>query len=348
MKSRWNGHISEIIKLSQNENPLGPSPKAIEVIREQCTLAHLYPEPHADSVRGTIAANFGRKNNEVLVTAGLIEALDILIRNFVKGDEEIIVSDCSFVAYRMLSNVFGRQMRFAKSANAALNLQGFIEQLSDRSRLILIDNPNNPSGTYLTSDEVEKLLKVAPKEALVVLDEAYHEFVTAPDYPNSLELLKEYPNLLVLRSFSKIHGLAGLRVGYCLADEGIIERMLHFQAPFTVNRLAASAAKAALSDLDFVEKSSRLNSQESAKVYSALKDLKFSVLPTQANFVLIQFDDSAKRDTCFNFLEENQIHTRKADFFGAERGLRISIGLPEENDAVLDCLKAFLKVENKM
>lgn len=333
--------MNKIIKISQNENPFGPSPKAIEALKIHASEAHLYPEPHAESLREIIAERQGMRTEEVLVTAGLIEALDILIRNFIKGNEEVLVSSCSFVAYRMLANVFGRQMRFAETSDGKLNADSFINAINTQTKLILIDNPNNPSGTYLSEDEIVSILNKVPEDCLLVLDEAYVEYVDAKDYPDSLKLLKHHTNLLVLRSFSKIHGLAGLRIGYCIGNEDVIERMLHFQAPFTVNRLACSAAKSALDDHAHVDQSSKANAVERERLWNAMYKAGYDVLPSQANFLLLQFDTVVERDACYAFLADNQIHARKTDLFGADRGLRISCAIPVDNTFVIDILTQF-------
>lgn len=329
------------IKLSQNENPLGSSPKALNAICEHSNLFSIYPEPHSLTIKNEIAKKLGLSPDSIFVSAGLIEALDILIRNFVAKDENIIVSECSFVAYRQLAKVFGAEMRFAKMDDYHLSVNHFLEKYDSKTSLIIIDNPNNPTGTFISKKDLNFFLQQVSKETLVVLDEAYCEYVYSDEYPNTLDLLNSYPNLIIMRSFSKIFGLAGLRVGYSISSPEIVAEMDYYQAPFTVSQVAALGSIAAINDIDFLKKSFDLNLQERTKFSTKLIEMGFKVVPTQSNFIFIPFENGEVRDLVFDHLATNNIIVRKTDLFGAEKAFRISIGLPAQNICVINSLEAY-------
>lgn len=328
-----------LIDLSKNENPFGVSPKALASIKNSVDVLNRYPEPHSLTVKKEIGRHLNLSPDNIFVSAGLVEAIDIIIRNFVGEGENMIVSECSFVAYRALAKVFEIEIQLAQMDNYALSTNHFLTVYNAKTRLIFIDNPNNPTGTYIKNTELVKFLKQISKDTYVVLDEAYYEYVDAADYPDSLALLKDYPNLIIMRSFSKIHGLAGLRIGYCISSQETVQKLEYFQAPFTVNQTAASASIAAAGDVDFIKKSFELNQTEKNKLINNLRSVGFKVSPSQTNFIFISFNTKEERDNICNFLQQNRISVCKTDPFGAPKGLRISIGVPKENDYLINCLK---------
>lgn len=326
-------------KLSQNENPYGASPLVVSAMSSFNQYVHRYPEPHGAELK-KIFGNFHHLTaDSVLVTAGLVEAIDILVRNFLHGSQNMVVSEFSFVAYRLVANIHHKNIRFGKANGFSLSVAGLLNACDDNTRFLFIDNPNNPTGSYLSHAELELILDSVPKNTMVVLDESYCEYATESDYPDSMLLIKKYPNMIVLRSFSKIHGLAGLRIGYVLARPEFITELDYYQPPFTVNQMAAQAAPVAIHDTDYIVKCKALNHQEREKMVRGLKDAGFQVLPSQSNFLFVYFNSKEERDAYYDILIQHEILTGKMDAFGADFAFRVSIGLPEHNLAFLDTMR---------
>lgn len=334
--------IDEIIKLSQNENPLGACPKALKAVEEQCkSTMFRYPEPHSLSLKNAIGEKLGLSGDNIFVSSGLVEALDIAVRNFV-GDGNLIIGRTTFVAYRLMAEVFGVDIHFAELVDFRMDVDEILKVYDDKTKMIIIANPNNPTGTMISHDDVIRLLNNVSKDTMVVLDEAYMEYVFDNNYPDTMSLQNEYPNLVVMRTFSKIYGLAGLRVGYVIANKETINRFEKYQAPFTVNNLAAVAVKAALKEDDFVKQSSEMNKEQREILYNGLVNLGFEAIPSQSNFIYINFPSIEERDAVYNHLESCKVFARKTDQFGGPTAFRITIGNPSDNKKVLACFKEFL------
>lgn len=326
------------IKLSQNENPLGPSPLALKAIREFSFSMNRYPEPHSQTLKEDLAKHLGISPKTVFVSAGSIESLDIIIRNFIDKDENLILPEISFVAYKLLAEVFGVQTRFSKMNDYRIDIDSMLELYDEKTKLIIIANPNNPTGTIITHDELVKLMETISSKTYVIIDEAYCEYVSDSDFPKSMGLQKDYPNLIILRTFSKIYGLAGLRVGYAIANSDIVEKLEYLQAPFTVNLLATTAVTATLKDTQFVEKSYMTNLESRSLLEKEFIKLGFKVIPSQSNFIYIHFDTSKERDLYFDRLTNKKVMIRKMCPFGDDKALRITIPKPEDCQKVIDTL----------
>ncbi len=330
--------LQEIIKLSQNENPLGPSPMALKAVREYCDTMHRYPEPHSHSLKEKIADRLNLEQENVFVSAGLVESLDILIRNFVGPDGNMIIGEVTFVAYRLMAEVFGINLRFSKMKDHRMDVADILSRCDENTKLIIIANPNNPTGTTICENELIQLMENISPDTLVVIDEAYKEYVDQKDYPDSLTLWERYQNLIVMRTFSKIYGLAGLRVGYTIAVKDIIERMEYYQPPFTINRLGLIAAMAAIDDSNFVQESTRINAEGREFLTNALTDCGYTIPKSQSNFIFLSFPTTAERDNAFVLLDQKAIKVRKTDPFGDNRSFRITIGTEQHNRKVIECL----------
>jgi histidinol-phosphate aminotransferase len=333
----------DIIKLSQNENPLGPSPKAMEAVRKSCINIYRYPEPHSHTLRGKIADKIGREVSNVFVSAGMVEAIDIAIRNFVPKGCNMITGEITFVAYKLLANVFNIEARYAKLNNYRIDIDEVISLYDEKTRLIIVANPNNPTGTIISETELVKLLDHVSPETIVVADEAYHEYVKSPDFPNSLALQSKYPNLVVMRTFSKIYGLAGLRVGYTVASEEIIKQFDLFQAPFTVNHMAAEAVIAALEDSEFVEESIEANTNGRRFLAKELTKLGFHVVPSESNFLFLHFKNKEHRDQVYDSLFSKNVLVRKTDLFGDDCAFRVTVGKPGNIQKIINHFRESLK-----
>lgn len=334
--------LQEFIKLSQNENPLGPSPNVLAAIREASNDAHRYPEPHSRSLSAKLADSLSVDPGNVFVSAGLVESLDIVIRNFVGDGGNMIIGEITFVAYRLISEVYGVATRFSTLKDYRMDIDNILSCYDENTKLIIIANPNNPTGTTISEYELIRLMDQVSSETYVVIDEAYREYVTQQDYPASLKLQIRYPNLIVMRTFSKIYGLAGLRVGYSIASKEIVERLVHYQAPFTVNCLASVAATAALDDQVYIDKCSELNNESRILLTKELTNLGLRVTPSQGNFLFLTFPSVEERDRIYDLLGRLRIQVRKTDMFGADHSFRLTIGESADNARIISEMKSRL------
>lgn len=326
-----NQTLEQIIKLSQNENPFGSSPKALEAVLKHASTIYRYPEPHSHSLEEKIATRLNLDTENVFVSAGLVEALDILIRNFVGNGNNMITGEITFVAYRLLAKVFNVEIRFSRLKDYRMDIDDFLNLYDKNTKLIIIANPNNPTGTTINEIELIQLLDHVSSDTLVVIDEAYQEYVSQRDFPNSLDLQKRYQNLIVMRTFSKIYGLAGLRVGYTIANKSIVEKMEYYQAPFTVNRVASIAASHAIDDVDFVAQSAEMNKNERQLLHNELMRRRYNTLPSQGNFQYVYFNTVEERNRFYDKLCSHNVLGRKMDLFGDNKAIRLSIGTPDDN-----------------
>jgi len=258
----------------------------------------------------------------------------------VEDGENMVIGEVAFVAYRLLSEVYHVETRFSLLKDYRMDVDDMLRLCDDHTKLIIIANPNNPTGSTINEKELIRLLEGVPSKTYVVLDEAYCEYVKQDDFPDTLKLLKRYPNLIVMRTFSKIYGLAGLRVGYSIASKEIIELMQHYQAPFTVNHFASAAAMTALDDQSYIEKCSKLNNESRLQLANELTNIGIHVTPSQSNFLFLTFPSREERDRVFSFLGESRILARKTDLFGADHSFRITIGEVYDNTRIISTLKA--------
>ncbi len=336
--------VHDVAKLASNENALGPSPMAVAAIREVAGKVHLYPDGSAFYLRNALAAKLGVEAKEVVVGNGSNDLIELLVRTFVLEDEEVLTSAQSFVAYKLAAQEHGRKLVEAPmKARFHYDLDAIKKLLSRRTKVVFLANPDNPTGTWLTEAELTPFLDAVPKETLVVLDEAYFEFVDAPGFPNGLALRRKYPNLVVLRTFSKIYGLAGLRLGYGVARPEVVEYIDRVRAPFNVNLVAQAAGVAALGDAEHVERSRALVREERPFLAAGLAALGATVVPSQGNFVLADFPGKSGKEL-FEALLREAIIARPVANYGFPAALRFTVGVHAENER---CLAALRKVLGK-
>ncbi len=328
----------EIIKLSHNENPFGPSPLALEAVREHSLSINRYPEPHSSTLKAELAEHLELSPDNIFVCAGLVEALDILIRHFIGKDENLIIPKLTFIAYKLLAKVFGVETRFSQMKDYKIDIDSIIGLYDDQTKVIIIANPNNPTGTIVTEEELITLLESVSPNTFVTVDEAYYEYVSDMDYPNTIELQKKYPNLIVMRTFSKIYGLAGLRVGYSIATKQVIQQFEYYQPAFTVNKMASVAASAAIKDKQFLNDSFETNMGARTLLVKELRGLGYNVIPSQGNFIFIYFDNKKDRDLIFNLLKSKNVLARKMCPFGDFKAFRITVPDPKNCQKIIDCL----------
>jgi histidinol-phosphate aminotransferase len=243
------------------------------------------------------------------------------------------------VAYGTLSKINRRECRFAKLVDNIVSLDNILTLCDDKTKLLFIANPNNPTGTIISHHPFSKFLEKLPSTLIVGIDEAYVDYVNDPSYPDSFELRKHFPNLVILRTFSKVYGLAGLRIGYAVAHADVIKALEQSRTPFSVISLAAIGALAALDDTEYIRECITINEKERDSLYNELTGLGFNVTPSQANFLMMEFDDNDDKEDVYNLLVKSGILVRRLEPFGVEMGLRIGIGRPEDNRILIEILK---------
>ena len=325
--------IREAIKLASNENPWGPSPKALQVLEQASASLHRYPDGGAHELRQALAKKWEMPQDQILVGNGSDEIISLLIKTFLAPGDEAVMADLTFVMYR-LSVLGGHGVPVeVPLKNWTHDLSAMVDAVTDRTRLFFICNPNNPTGTMLSATEIESVLSKIPEHVVVVLDEAYYEYVRDATYPDSLRYVREGRPVVVLRTFSKIYGLAGLRVGYGLTTSEIAGYVNRVRPPFNVNTLAQEAAQAALLDEEHVTKSRAMNEAEMAFLNEGLTKMGFTTIPTQANF--IYFDVGMDGAVMYNALLREGVIVRHI------RGsmVRVTIGQPIENRRLLEALE---------
>ena len=331
--------IRKAVKLASNENPLGPSKKAIRAMREALSKVHLYPDGGCFYLKEQLSDEFKLSKNHFVIGNGSNEIIELLARGFVSPGDRVIASDQSFLVYPLITQVCGGEFVSLPMNDGRYDLEGIAKLVNDRTKIIFVSNPNNPTGTYVTDDEVEDFLGQIPKRIIVCFDEAYYDFVNAKDFPNSLAYIKAgRENIIILRTFSKSYGLAGLRIGYGIAHPDVVQYLDKVRQPFNVNQLAQVAACAALSDKLFLKKTQQLIWTEREYVCKELKKMGFQYLPSQANFILF----NAGRDAApiFQALLKKGIIVRGMKAYGLPNYLRVTIGKHSENKTFLKALSA--------
>lgn len=332
-----------VVKLASNENPLGPSPRAVAAMSEAVLETQRYPDGSAFRLRRRLAARLGVAEREVLVGAGSNELIDLLVQTFCRPEEEVLAPAFSFACYRLSALGHGRRFREADTGpHFAYSIERLLEAVRPETKLVFLANPNNPTGAYLPRPEFCRLLEALPPKVILVVDEAYHEYADAPDYPDALKHRGERERLVALRTFSKIHGLAGARVGYGVLPAAMAEYVHRVRLPFNVSSIAQAGALGALEDDEHVERSRSLNAREKAKLQAGLAALGIASLPSHANFVLADLGARSGRDV-YRALLERGIIVRPVDNYGLPHHLRITVGTETENSRLRAALAEVLE-----
>ena len=339
--------IKHVIKLASNENPLGPSPKALALLRKKILDLHRYPDASAFHLKQALADQLRLPANEIIIGNGSNEVIDMLIRAYCVPGDSIVTSKAAFLAYRICAQIQGvATLETALTEDLRTDLKDMAAAVwqNERVKMVFIANPNNPTGTYNTTAEMKAFLKEMAKirdgSVLVVLDYAYWEYVTAKDLPDPMLLMKEYPNMMVLRTFSKIHGLAGLRVGYGIAPREIVGNVEKVRQPFNLNSPALAAAVESLKDVAHQRRSRKVNDDGMRFWTKELDRMGIPYWPSQGNFLLIDCSKGlGKRggDVYENCLRRGVIF-RPVSNYGLMHALRISIGTKAENEIAIRAL----------
>ena len=320
----------EIAKLASNENPYPPIKEVTKVIIEELEQLNRYPNSGSYYLCRDIAERYGVDPDQVFVGNGSNEIIDLLARAFINPEDEIVFPFPSFIVYPIVSQLMGVKAVEVPLKDYKLDLLAVREAITPRTKIIFICNPNNPTGTYVSARDVERLLDGLRSDIIVAFDEAYYEYVVADDYPDSLELLKSHPNIIVFRTFSKIFSLSGLRVGYSISDPSLVTCLHKVRQPFNVNRVAQAAARAALKHSEMMNVRVEENRTQMKLVRDSLTELGFRVPESQTNFLLAL--PPAEIGDIIDKLLDRGIIVRPMEPFGLGKGtMRVSIGTPEEN-----------------
>jgi histidinol-phosphate aminotransferase len=332
--------VHDAIKLASNENPLPPSEKVQKAIIAQ--LAHLnrYPDGSGFYLRQALAKKHGFTQDQIVLGNGSNELIELAVRTFLKPGDEAIVPHPSFVVYPMIVQAAGGIRVMVMLKDHRLDLEAMARAITPMTKMVFVANPNNPTATIVTADEVEAFMARMPERTIVVFDEAYMEFAMGPDFPNTLEYVRQGRKVLVLRTFSKAASLAGLRVGWGVADADAVALMNRIRQPFNVNSLAQAAALAALEDEPHVQECVRMIDTGRQFLYDEFTALGIRYVPSRANFILVDVGRSAS-DIYQRLLKEGVI-VRPMTPFGMESALRVTVGTPEENRRLVKALKTVL------
>jgi histidinol-phosphate aminotransferase len=324
------------VKLASNENPLGPSPKAMEAARRALGEANWYPDGGSKRLREVLAARHSVRAEEIFVGLGSSEIIDLASRVLLRPGSEGITSEGSFALFSIAIRASGGKLILTPLRNYTFDLDAIARAVTPQTRIVYIANPNNPTGTAFGAAEFSAFLQRVPGDVLIVYDEAYIEYGERQDLPNWRELFKQYNNLLTLRTFSKVYGLAGLRIGYGIGHPTLVAEMNKLRTPFNVTSVGQAAALAALDDPDHVRRSVESNRAERKRLYDSLRALGLCPVPSETNFLLVPIGPRAK-SLCDELLHEGVI-VRPMAWMGFPEAIRISVGSPAENTKLIGAI----------
>lgn len=331
--------LDRVIKLASNENPLGASPRAIDAITRAAGGVALYPDSNAHHLTHALAGKLKVDPKMIILGNGSSEIIQMLSLALLNPGDEVLIAVPSFPRYEPLARLMNAVPVEVGLTDFTVDLETMARRLSPQTKLVYLCNPNNPTGTINTRAELDSFMAQVPPHVLVVLDEAYYEFVTDKEYPNGLEYLRAGHNVIVMRTFSKVYGLAALRIGYGVAQPELVTFLHRVREPFNVNSLAQEAALAALDDHEFEQRTLENNRIGKEQIYQGLQELGLKFIPTEANFIL--FDASRDEQDVFRRLLQKGVIIRGG--YGYRTMMRVSIGTPAENNAFLSALKTVLR-----
>ena len=332
--------IESVIKLASNENPLGPGELAQAAARKALKESHRYPDGSGFRLKQALAAHLDVGPEQLTLGNGSNDVLELVARAWLRPGDEVVFSEYAFAVYPLVTLACSATPVVVPARNHGHDLDAMLAAISERTRIIFVANPNNPTGTWLGRGAIDRFLAEVPENVLVVLDEAYFEYVEDSDYPNGLDRLVAYPNLVVTRTFSKIHGLAALRIGYGVSSAVIADVLNRVRQPFNCNSVALAAAEAALNDNDYVERSRQENTAGLGQVAEGLEALGLAYIPSVGNFVA--FDCGRDAAPIYQALLREGVIVRPLAGYKMPNYLRVSIGLAEENQRFLKALQKVL------
>ncbi len=335
--------LTGVVKLASNENPLGPSPAALRAVQEQLARLHYYPDGNCYQLKATLAKKIGIDPDEVIIGNGTDELLTLLTLAYINTDDEAVTAQPTFSEYEFALRLMGGVPRAVPLSGDGFSydFDAFAGAVNERTRLVFICSPNNPTGTIVQRKPLEKFLDSLPPGILVVFDHAYVEYATDPAHPDGIDYIRQGRPVLVLRTFSKIYGLAGLRIGYAVAPGAVIADLNRVREPFNVNAAAQVAALAALEDCDHLERSRDLVEKGKRQLASGFERMGLQAAPTEANFCFVDIKTDSR--LAFQALLRRGVIVRSGDIFGYPTHIRVTYGTEEQNDRFLEALAEVLR-----
>lgn len=330
-----------VYKFNSNENPLGPSRKVVKVIKELAKTVHLYPEASYIELKKALAEKWGLSPENFVLGNGSNEVIELVFKALVNPGDEVLVSQPSFLMYEKFAQIYGAKVKTVPlDKDLKHHIPGLLKKLSRKTKVIFLDHPNNPTGSVLGPKDWGLLFKNLPENVLVVIDEAYGEFIENPEVPIGIEFLRNGFNVLVLRTFSKAYGLAGLRLGYGMAEKNLVKVLDALRQPFNLNLFAYKAGLAVLNDQAYLKKSQKVVKEGRKYLTYELSALGFKVYPSEANFIMVDFGKFC--ETIYQSLLKKGLLLRPLKPYGFPNALRITIGLPEQNKILVEAIKDLL------
>ncbi len=345
--------VTNIIKLASNENPLGASKKAISAMQEAMQEIHLYPDGNGFELKKTIADKFGFEIDQITLGNGSNDILELIARVFLTINDEALFSQYSFAVYPLATQAVGASLNIvpALPEDAPMplghDLKAMRAAITDRTKVIFVANPNNPTGTWLNATELEEFIASIPDNIIVVLDEAYFEYVQEADYPDCSKFVTKYPNLIVTRTFSKVHGLAGVRVGYSFSSADVADLLNRVRQPFNVNAMAQAAAVASLGDSEHIAESVRVNSAGLKQITEFCEDKGLAYIPSVGNFICIKVGAHNEKLSAADIDEkllQNGIIVRPVANYNMPEYLRVTVGTEAQNARLLEALESIMEL----
>lgn len=331
--------IKNIIKLASNENPLGVSPKALAVLKNPGDLSR-YPDGNGFGLKAALAKYHGIGADQITLGNGSNEILELIARAILTPAHEVVFSEHAFAVYPLVTQAIGAKSVIVPAKHWGHDVEGMLSAVNANTRLMFVANPNNPTGTWLKKTELRHLLESVPENLIVVVDEAYFDYVQEAEYPDSIEWLPDFPNLLVTRTFSKAYGLAGFRIGYGVAHRDLADLLNRVRQPFNVNSLALACAEAALSDREHLQKTVSNNQAGMKFLTESFTHMGLEYIPSAGNFICVDLKRPGRE--IFNRLLHEGVIVRPVDNYGMPNHLRVTIGRPEENERFVKALEKVL------
>lgn len=328
--------ITSSIKLASNENPLGPSSKAMQAVQSLLPQTHIYPDGGCYEIKHKLANFLSVDVSQLTIGNGSENILELLVKAYLHRGDNAVISQYAFLTIPILIASYGATIKAAPEKNYRHDIARMIELIDEKTRVLFLVNPNNPTGTYTTEHEFKQLLQTVPPHVLIVVDEAYSEYINKPDYPDTLSYLAQYPNLVITRTFSKIYGLAALRLGYAVSSPDIADILNRARLPFNVNALAAKAGAAALDDQAHVTASVELNNAGMRQMTDGLHQLNLPFIPSIANFVTVDVGDGS---AVYQKLLHHGVIVRPLKAYDMPRHIRVTIGTAQQNERFLHALQ---------
>jgi len=336
--------IDNPIKLSANESALGASPKAIKAFERDKDKIFNYPESDSSTLRDAISKKFNIESDRIICGAGSDQIFDLICKLFLESGDEVIVTEFGFIMHRIYASLHGAKLLLAKEKNYKAAVDEILKKVTGKTKIVFIANPNNPTGTYLSKDEMINLRKKLRSNILLVVDDAYFEFMNKDNFISGLDLFKNKANVFITRTFSKIYGLAGLRSGWGYSSKAIIDAMYKIKPPFNVNRAALAASVEAIKDNEWIKKAIKHNTLWAKKIFSILEENKIVANKPTANFFLMNFDKTKiSSDEAFEKLAKERLILRKMAQYKIPNSLRLTIGNEKANEHFIQTIRSILK-----